>query len=127
MIVEISFLFQKTKLMKSLIFGALGQDGKFLSDELLRNGNEVIGFVRSGAETKVPIGIEGVTYIAGNLLDRSFVEQTIDKCDPDYIYNLASFSSVKNSFDFPDLSEQINFIFVESNYHLQWRTRILAG
>ena len=99
--------------MKSLIFGALGQDGKFLSDELLRNGNEVIGFVRSGAETKVPIGIEGVTYIAGNLLDRSFVEQTIDKCDPDYIYNLASFSSVKNSFDFPDLSEQINFIFVE--------------
>jgi GDPmannose 4,6-dehydratase len=99
--------------MKSLIFGALGQDGKFLSEELLRNGNEVIGFVRSGAETKVPIGIEGVTYVAGNLLDRSFVEQTIDKCDPDHIYNLASFSSVKNSFDFPELSEQINYIFVD--------------
>jgi len=99
--------------MKSLIFGALGQDGKFLSEELLRMGNEVFGFVRSGSETKVPNGIEGVTYIAGNLLDKSFVEQTIDKYNPDYIYNLASFSSVKNSFDFPDLSEQINFIFVE--------------
>ena len=88
--------------MKSLIFGALGQDGKFLSEELLRKGNEVSGFVRSGAETKVPNGIEGVTYIAGNLLDRSFVEQTIENFDPDYIYNLASFSSVKNSFDFPE-------------------------
>jgi len=99
--------------MKSLIFGALGQDGMFLSEQLLRKGNEVSGFVRSGAETKVPNGIEGVTYIAGNLLDRSFVEQTINKCNPDYIYNLASLSSVKNSFDLPELSEQINFIFVE--------------
>lgn len=99
--------------MRSLIFGALGQDGKFLSEELLRMGNEVCGFVRSGAETKVPNGIEGVTYVAGNLLDRSFVEKTIDKCNPDYIYNLASLSSVKNSFDFPELSEQINYIFVE--------------
>ena len=99
--------------MRSLIFGALGQDGKFLSEELLRMGNEVCGFVRSGVETKVPNGIEGVTYVAGNLLDRSFVEKTIDKCNPNYIYNLASLSSVKDSFDFPELSEQINYIFVE--------------
>jgi GDPmannose 4,6-dehydratase len=99
--------------MKSLIFGALGQDGMFLSEELLLKGDDVYGFVRNGSETQTPNGINGVTYISGDLLDRDLIEHTIDKYDPDFIYNLASFSSVKSSFDFPDLSEQINYRFVE--------------
>jgi GDPmannose 4,6-dehydratase len=99
--------------MKSLIFGALGQDGMFLSEELLLKGDKVYGFVRNSSEIRAPNGINGVTYIFGDLLDRDLIEKTINKCDPDFIYNLASFSSVKSSFDFPHLSEQINYRFVE--------------
>jgi len=99
--------------MRNLIFGALGQDGKFLSKQLIAEGNTVFGFVKNDSVIKPPNEIDGVSYIQGNLLDKNTIIQTINSCEPDYIYNFASLSSVKSSMDFPKISSAINFRFVE--------------
>ena len=98
--------------MRVLIFGALGQDGLFLSELLITRGAEVFGFVRQNSVISFSNSISDVTYIKGNLLDRKDIEKAIKLAKPDAIYNLASLSSVKSSIDFPHLSLKINQNFV---------------
>ena len=70
--------------MKSIIFGANGQDGYYLS-ELLRNKNvENIGFSRSG------------DWLKGDVNNSVFVENII-KCEkPDFIFNFAANSTTRH-------------------------------
>lgn len=96
-----------------IIFGALGQDGRFLSHQLVKKGHEVFGLIRphkSIESTKVL----GVNYQEIDIMNKEAVSQIIDLIKPNFIYNLASMSSVKSSFIDPHLSEAINFHFVKN-------------
>ncbi len=83
---------------KALITGISGFVGPYLKRELEKNGYEVFGIDRTG----------GTNVFKCDLLDRKNVDDVIEKVKPDFIFHLAGFSSVKDSWDKPDLCRKIN-------------------
>ena len=95
--------------MRVLILGSLGQDGKYLTELHLRAGDEVIGVARNiPMNFQLESSLSSTTYL--NFDARNFNElyEVIKKYEPKVIYNLASASSVKESYDFPEVSESVN-------------------
>ena len=90
--------------MKVLITGITGFVGPYLANHLLENGHQVFGF---GKEQKE---IKKVNIYQINVLDKDEIFSIINEIKPDYIFHLAGFSSVKNSFEQPDLCKKINVI-----------------
>jgi GDPmannose 4,6-dehydratase len=91
--------------MKAFITGCDGQDGHYLSKFLLEKKYEVYGLVRRSAqEKKIP---EGITIVEGDVTDQNII-RTIEKIDPDEIYNLAAMSHVGESFKIPHTTFEIN-------------------
>lgn len=70
--------------MKALIFGANGQDGHYLHEELQRRGVESIGVSRSGPWVRADV----------SRLDQ--VEPLIQQHRPDYLFQLAARSSTRH-------------------------------
>ena len=91
---------------RALICGVAGQDGAYLARLLLGKGYEVIGTSRDATVANVS-GLEAlgvrpqvrVVSMAPN--DFRSVLQTITRCAPDEVYNLAGQSSVGLSFEQP--------------------------
>lgn len=101
---------------KALITGITGQDGSYLADFLLGKGYEVHGiFRRSSSFNTGRIShlqdpdneIEKVTMHYGDLSDSSSLIHIIEKIQPDEIYNLASQSHVRISFDIPEYTGDV--------------------
>ena len=97
-----------------LIFGALGQDGSYLSENLSREGKNVFGVVRKSAKTIQKYQGNNIQYIRGDILDASFINYVIKLTKPTHVYNLAAMSSVKDTLSNPSLSQKVNFEFVQS-------------
>jgi len=102
---------------KALITGITGQDGSYLSEFLLEKGYEVWGMHRRSSVDE-HFGrishLEGkINLICGDLLDLCSIQRVIKEVKPDEIYNLASQSQVRHSFDQPHLTNEINWIGVE--------------
>src|SRR3990167_10111499 len=92
------------QIKKALITGITGQDGSYLAEILLREGYEVHGLIRrSSSETPVRILhiVDKITLHYGDLQDGNSIERIIRKVNPDEIYNLASMSQVRISYDIP--------------------------
>ena len=98
---------------RAIILGISGQDGAYLADLLLEKGYEVHGTDR----VEVPVNKESLAYlgideeIQYHNLDLSHYEDIlniIERLKPDEIYNLASISSVGQSFEYPILTTEIN-------------------
>ena len=89
---------QEINKKKALITGISGFVGPYLKNELDKNGYDVFGIDRTGGEN----------VFRCDLLDKKNVEEVIEKSRPDYIYHLAGFSSVKDSWDKPELCRKIN-------------------
>jgi GDPmannose 4,6-dehydratase len=91
--------------MKAFITGCDGQDGHYLSKFLLEKKYDVYGLVRRSAqEKKIP---DGITIVEGDVTDQNII-RTIEKIDPDEIYNLAAMSHVGESFKIPHTTFEIN-------------------
>jgi len=92
--------------MKALICGVGGQDGAYLSKLLLDKGYEVIGASRDAMAStffnlkRLDIRDKVITTSMA-ITDFRSVIQTLDKYQPDEIYNLAGQSSVGLSFEQP--------------------------
>ncbi len=88
--------------MKAFITGINGFVGNHLSDFLLSRGFEVLGMdVSEGCK-------KGVRCYKADLLAVDEVREIIDEVRPDYVFHLAGFSSVKKSFEQPELCRKIN-------------------
>ena len=104
--------------MKSaLITGITGQDGSYLAKFLLDKGYEVFGITREVNQDKSRYeklawqGIENdINLIEGSIEDLSTLIRIVDEISPDEVYNLASYSSVGNSWKQPLLTGQITGI-----------------
>jgi GDPmannose 4,6-dehydratase len=70
--------------MTALIFGVGGQDGYYLSQLLRSENTTVIGVSRSPG-----------AWIIGDVADRQFVDQTILRYRPTYIFHLAANSTTR--------------------------------
>ena len=91
---------------KALIFGALGQDGTYLSRRLLRHGYRVVGTTRA-LKTNLPtlvqenLSNDNFDIITFNSLDENAIAKLIRAVMPDEIYFLSGQTSVGFSFQEP--------------------------
>jgi len=97
--------------MRALITGVTGQDGAYLSRLLQHKGYDVFGAYRRSAQPntrnleKLGVKIEMVPFELGEYEN---IKRTIQRVKPDEIYNLAAQTFVKNSFDVPIYTCDIN-------------------
>tara|TARA_Y100001954_G_C15827853_1_gene613147 strand:- start:4987 stop:6027 length:1041 start_codon:yes stop_codon:yes gene_type:complete len=111
----------------ALISGVTGQDGSYLSEQLIEKNYEVHGIVRRNSSDSVgclelDTGYHNphkkINLHYGDVTDSSNVERLINKLKPDEIYNLAAQSHVRVSFDTPEYTANVDAIgtlrFLES-------------
>ena len=100
----------------ALITGVNGQDGILLSRLLVKAGYQVIGIgSQSLRSSHLP---EEINYISCDIRDTETLLSICDDFPLDEFYNLASISSVAESFRNPDLTNEVNNLSV---------ARILSG
>ena len=105
---------------KALITGITGQDGSYLTEQLLERGYEVHGIIRrSSSFTTGRIDhlfsdpeIHGVCLFLhhGDMTDSSNLNRLLEQIGPDEVYNLAAQSHVKVSFDVPEYTAEVDAI-----------------
>ena len=103
---------------KALITGVTGQDGSYLAELLLDKGYEVHGLIRRSSSfnrSRIEHIYHDPHYAKaqfflhyGDLADSSNLNRTLDKVQPDEIYNLAAQSHVKVSFDVPEYTADVD-------------------
>ncbi len=96
--------------MISIISGAAGQDGIILSRKLIQQGNTVVGLCRPEQNDLLIESVPGIQSVPINLTEKSHLYELLDKWQPSEIYNLAAFSSVRKSWNQPDVSTLINCV-----------------
>ncbi|MDA9645435.1 GDP-mannose 4,6-dehydratase [Candidatus Actinomarina] len=105
--------------MKVFITGITGQDGYYLSKELLEEGHEVHGTIRRSSSFNTSridslISAYGETdqlkLYYSDLLDSSSLNNLINTIEPDQIYNLAAQSHVAVSFKNPLFTTQTSTV-----------------
>ena len=102
---------------KALITGIAGQDGSYLSKLLLEKGYQVFGGRRRNGSGTLwrheYLGIlDQIEIVDFELTEQSNIYRTIDKIQPDEIYNLAAQSFVKTSFEQPIYTSLVDGIAV---------------
>src|SRR3989338_1430535 len=102
---------------KALIIGITGQDGAYLSKLLLEKGYEVYGAFRRTSDLHLErlkfLGIDKhIKYVPFELLEFTNIYRTIDKIQPDEIYNLGAQSFVALSFEEPIFTADVTAIGV---------------
>jgi len=93
----------------ALITGISGFVGPYLTQELIKHGYEVFGCDRSSknsldSKCKIP---DPHTFKC-DLLNKKDIFEIINRVRPDQIFHLAGFSSVKDSWNKPELCRKIN-------------------
>jgi GDPmannose 4,6-dehydratase len=101
----------------ALVTGIRGQDGAYLARFLLQKGYEVWGADRRSGDATYwrakRLGIESdIRHMYMDLLEYSNVLRTLDRVQPDEIYNLAAQSFVSASFEQPIVTTTVNAIGV---------------
>ena len=91
---------------KALITGITGQDGAYLSKLLLEKGYKVYGAFRRTSDLHLnrlkQLGIEEqIEYVPLDLLEFTNIHRTLEKTQPDEVYNLGAQSFVALSFEQP--------------------------
>lgn len=99
-------------MVKALITGGTGQDGSYLAELLLSKGYEVHGLIRRTA--LYPESLKNIDHIKdriklhhGDLATENHLSALMAELQPDEVYNLASQSDVRISFDVPEYTGDI--------------------
>ena len=105
---------------KALITGITGQDGSYLTEQLLERGYEVHGMIRRASSfTTGRIDhlfsdpeIHGIRLFLhhGDMTDSSNLNRLMEQIGPDEVYNLAAQSHVKVSFEVPEYTAEVDAI-----------------
>ena len=93
-----------------LVTGITGQDGGYLTEQLLAEGSEVHGFVLAGDPAVLAFAEEhpSVVLHAGDLADSAGVAALVNDVEPDELYNFAGISSVAFSWEHPVLTAELS-------------------
>lgn len=99
----------------SFITGINGQDGSYLAEHLLKQGERVTGIVRRNSvpehQSSRIYALEAAGKVEtcyGDLTDPASLIAALKRFKPDYVYNLASQSHVRISFDVPKYTFEVN-------------------
>ena len=98
--------------MKVLITGINGQDGSYLSELLLERGHRVHGILKRNSvaenqSARIEHIFKDLELEYADMLDMASLIRVIQLVKPDEIYNLASQSHVRISFDQPIYTSQV--------------------
>ena len=95
---------------RALVTGIGGQDGSYLAELLLSKGYEVFGVTRTGSADGYP-NLDAIrndlSLVKADPLDKRSLVETLEWCEPDEVYNLASVSFVPASWDEPVLTAKL--------------------
>jgi GDPmannose 4,6-dehydratase len=93
-----------------LITGITGQDGGYLTQQLLAEGAEVHGLVHATDPMAADFAAAhpGVQVHPGDLGDADSLRALVDAVEPDELYNLAGISSVAFSWEQPILTAELS-------------------
>jgi len=94
---------------RALITGITGQDGSYLAEFLLEKGYKVFGLARRlSAENnwRIKNFLGQIEIIQGDITDQASLMNAIKISQPDEVYNLASQSFVKTSWEQPILTKE---------------------
>lgn len=94
--------------MSILITGAAGQDGRLLARKLLSEEQRVTGICKPGTKASLVQYCPGINAIEVDLTNEKKLLEILNHSQPDVIYNLAGFSSVKQSWRNPNLVTAVN-------------------
>jgi GDPmannose 4,6-dehydratase len=100
---------------KALITGITGQDGSYLAELLLEKGYELHGLVRRSSSFntwRIDHIRNRLVLHYGDLVDQNSLARALEVLRPDEIYNLASQSHVRVSFDMPEYTTDVTAIGV---------------
>jgi GDPmannose 4,6-dehydratase len=97
----------------ALITGITGQDGSYLTEQLLEKGYIVHGMIRRSSSFNTGridhiYNHERLHLHYGDLTDSSNLNRMLEKTAPDEIYNLGAQSHVKVSFDVPEYTGEVD-------------------
>jgi GDPmannose 4,6-dehydratase len=95
----------------ALITGITGQDGSYLAELLLSKGYSVHGTVRRISQpnlSNLKDVLDSVTLHTADMQDGGSLFRVIKETMPDEIYNFAAMSQVRDSYDHPDTTHDIN-------------------
>ena len=103
----------------AIITGVGGQDGAYLSKNLLEKGYKIIGLSRRSSVNNLSrleiLGIlDEVEIISADVQEHLLLQQLIEKNQPDEFYNLAAQSYVVDSFSNPFYTSKVNAFAVLS-------------
>lgn len=98
--------------MVALITGISGQDGSYLADLLLEKGYKVHGMIRRISQPNLSNlkkeTLDKVTLHTGDMTDALSLFRIIQTVRPTEIYNFAAMSQVRDSYDHPSVTQDIN-------------------
>jgi GDPmannose 4,6-dehydratase len=100
---------------KAFITGITGQDGSYLAELLLEKGYEVHGLVRRSSSFntwRIDHVRDHLALHYGDLVDQNSLVRTLEMVGPHEIYNLASQSHVKVSFEMPEYTGNVTALGV---------------
>jgi GDPmannose 4,6-dehydratase len=95
-------------ILKILITGAAGQDGKILADQLIANHHELVMLCRPNQSNSLQFEFPTAKIIGIDHTNFENIALILRDSNPDTIINLAAFSSVKDSWKQPEVLEKIN-------------------
>ncbi len=109
-------------MMKALITGITGQDGSYLTELLLEKGYTVHGIIRRASLFntgridhlyKDPHDKDAKMFLHfGDMSDSDSLVNILKLVQPDEVYNLASMSQVRASFDIPEYTGDVTGVGV---------------
>jgi GDPmannose 4,6-dehydratase len=105
-----------------LVTGATGQDGSYLCERLVERDWDVHAVVReaSGVEPEQPL-LPGTVRVLADLAKPQEIADVITHVRPDVIVNLASISSVAQSWKQPELVAVVNGVAVGAMLEAAWQ------
>ena len=111
----------------ALVTGITGQDGGYLTEQLVAEGVTVHGLVRPGEQVPSPLADLGFVQHTADLGDAQALERVLAEAAPSEVYNLAGVSSVGLSWDAPVLTSEVNGLFVARLLQLLWERQERTG
>lgn len=105
--------------MRALVTGIEGFVGPYLARALLAHGYQVSGFVHDQLFDRLPPSLkqeefQAVDLFPFDLSDQEGIKKGLQRAEPDIIFHLAGYSSVRGSFLEPELTYQTNCRGIEN-------------
>lgn len=113
---------------RSLVTGAAGQDGRYLVERLLADGDEVVGMCHSAAGAASLLeDFPTVDAVVGDLADAEGIKALIDEVAPQRIFNLAGNTSVARSWEYPAETADVLGVGPVRIFDAAWRLADRTG